>query len=233
MRKDSLGLKHELPPRRRLVLTLLSFLLPLALWGMVSYVPWLWHPQIHITEAGEVESFSEGMELPVRDFEEANAQAVKDGIAPGTGHRVNPVYLPAPHEVARAFYTGFTTPPRLPNEPWLHQSLWRSIQTIFWGFVLSSLIGLPLGILCGTYRFFSRLFEPFIEFFRYLPAPAFGALCVAVLGINDAPKIAIIVIGTFPLFRFCSVLCSLSDSCVCVCVCVCSPSAVRDEAPMA
>jgi len=197
MRKDSLGLKHELPPRRRLVLTLLSFLLPLALWGMVSYVPWLWHPQIHITEAGEVESFSEGMELPVRDFEEANAQAVKDGIAPGTGHRVNPVYLPAPHEVARAFYTGFTTPPRLPNEPWLHQSLWRSIQTIFWGFVLSSLIGLPLGILCGTYRFFSRLFEPFIEFFRYLPAPAFGALCVAVLGINDAPKIAIIVIGTF------------------------------------
>jgi NitT/TauT family transport system permease protein len=39
--------------------------------------------------------------------------------------------------------------------------------------------------------------EPFIEFFRYLPAPAFGALCVAVLGIDDAPKVAIIFIGTF------------------------------------
>src|SRR5205085_8193291 len=56
---------------------------------------------------------------------------------------------------------------------------------------------LPLGILCGTYRFFARLQEPFIEFFRYLPAPAFGALCVAILGIDDGPKIAIIVIGTF------------------------------------
>jgi NitT/TauT family transport system permease protein len=44
---------------------------------------------------------------------------------------------------------------------------------------------------------FSKLTEPFIEFFRYLPAPAFGALCVAVLGIYDAPKIAIIFIGTF------------------------------------
>jgi NitT/TauT family transport system permease protein len=55
----------------------------------------------------------------------------------------------------------------------------------------------PLGILCGAYRFFSRLQEPFIEFFRYLPAPAFGALCVAVLGIEDGPKIAIIFIGTF------------------------------------
>src|SRR6202008_200493 len=34
-------------------------------------------------------------------------------------------------------------------------------------------------------------------FFRYLPAPAFGALAVAVLGIYDAPKVAIIFIGTF------------------------------------
>ena len=43
-----------------------------------------------------------------------------------------------------------------------------------------------------------RLTEPFIEFFRYLPAPAFGALAVAVLGIEDAPKVAIIFVGTFP-----------------------------------
>ncbi len=56
---------------------------------------------------------------------------------------------------------------------------------------------MPLGILCGTYAGFARLNEPFIEFFRYLPAPAFGALAVAMLGIYDAPKIAIIVIGTF------------------------------------
>jgi NitT/TauT family transport system permease protein len=107
------------------------------------------------------------------------------------------VYLPPPHAVARAFYTAFKTPPRLPNEPWLHESLGHSISTIFWGFFLSSIIGVPLGILCGTYRFFSRLQEPFIEFFRYLPAPAFGALCVAILGIDDGPKIAIIFIGTF------------------------------------
>ena len=57
--------------------------------------------------------------------------------------------------------------------------------------------GRRIGILGGTYRFCARLLEPFIEFFRYLPAPAFGALCVAILGIDDAPKIAIIVIGTF------------------------------------
>jgi len=59
------------------------------------------------------------------------------------------------------------------------------------------MIGVPLGIACGTYAAVARLNEPFIEFFRYLPAPAFGALAVAVLGIHDAPKIAVIVIGTF------------------------------------
>ena len=37
----------------------------------------------------------------------------------------------------------------------------------------------------------------FVEFARYFPAPAFGALAVAILGIHDAPKIAIIFIGTF------------------------------------
>ena len=63
--------------------------------------------------------------------------------------------------------------------------------------MISSILGVPLGILCGTYAAIARLNEPFIEFFRYLPAPAFGALAVAILGIYDGPKIAIIVIGTF------------------------------------
>src|SRR5258708_15669361 len=52
-------------------------------------------------------------------------------------------------------------------------------------------------MLCGLFHLFWRLSEPLLELFRYLPAPAFGALCVAVLGIYDAPKIAIIFIGTF------------------------------------
>jgi NitT/TauT family transport system permease protein len=109
----------------------------------------------------------------------------------------NPVYLPAPHQVASAFYTAFTTKPLRRDEKWLHESLWTSIQVIFWGFVLSSAFGVPLGILAGSYLTVSKLTEPFIEFFRYLPAPAFGALAVAILGIYEAPKIAIIFIGTF------------------------------------
>jgi NitT/TauT family transport system permease protein len=197
MKRDFLGLKKELSTRRRLVLLLCSFLIPLGIWSAVSYIPWLWHPQVLISDAGEVESFSEGMRLPVEDFESENAKAIADGIAPGAGERVNPVYLPAPHRVVRALYTAFTTEPRLPDEPWLHQSLAHSFTIILRGFLLSSLIAIPMGILCGSFRFFAALLEPFVEFFRYLPPPVFSVLMVSILGIYDAPKVAIVFIGTF------------------------------------
>jgi NitT/TauT family transport system permease protein len=186
-----------LSPQRERVLTVLSFLLPLFVWGMVSYVPFIWHPNIEITEPGSVSYFQEGMQIERASFQEEYDRQMEAGGELPQGVRANPVYLPAPHEVAIAFYTSFTTEPSRRSEQWLHESLWHSIQIIFWGFTLSSLIGVPLGILCGTFETISRLQEPFVEFFRYLPAPAFGALAVAILGIYDGPKIAIIFIGTF------------------------------------
>ena len=195
--KDWLGLKMELPSNRRLQLTVLSFLVPLVVWSAVSYVPFLWHPLVHVTVPGDVDYFTDDMEVSKADFYRELEKVKAAGGTLPEGYATNPLYLPPPHKVARAFYTAFTTEPRLPNEPWLHESLVHSIRTIAWGFLISSVFGVPLGILCGTYRFFSRLQEPFIEFFRYLPAPAFGALCVAILGIDDGPKIAIIFIGTF------------------------------------
>ncbi|MEM7258664.1 MAG: ABC transporter permease, partial [Pseudomonadota bacterium] len=138
-----------------------------------------------------------GMQVERERFDTEYGKLVTSGGVLPQGIPANPVYLPAPHEVAIALYTSFTTKPRRKSEQWFHESLWHSITIIFWGFTLSSLVGVPLGVLCGTYAAISRLQEPFIEFFRYLPAPAFGALAVAILGIHDAPKIAIIFIGTF------------------------------------
>ena len=175
----------------------MSFLLPLLVWSAVSYVPWLWHPKVEVTEPGAVAYFQPGMLVDREVFDREFKIANDANLALPTGLPANPVYLPAPHEVASSFYTSFMTEPLRRNEKWLHESLWDSVQVIFWGFFLSSLIGVPLGILSGTYNVFAKLNEPFIEFFRYLPAPAFGALAVAILGIHQAPKIAIIFIGTF------------------------------------
>jgi NitT/TauT family transport system permease protein len=187
----------ELAPKKRMMLGVMSFLIPLLLWCLVSYVPFIWHPMTSITDPGAVSFFSEGMLVENAVYQRELDKVREEGAAEPQGEPANPIYLPAPHAVAMAFYTAFTTEPQRRNEKWLHESLADSIGVIFWGFFISSLFGVPLGILAGTYAAVSRMSEPFIEFFRYLPAPAFGALAVAVLGIHDAPKIAIIVIGTF------------------------------------
>ena len=174
-----------------------SFLLPLLIWSAISYLPFLWHPNVVITEPGGVSYFREGMQIERGRFEEESLKAEEAGKDLPQGYRANPVYLPAPDQVFTAMYTAFTTEPKRRSEQWLHESLWHSITIIASGFFLSSIFEIPLGVLCGSYPSVSRLFEPFIEFFRYFPAPVFGALAVAILGIHDAPKIAIIFIGTF------------------------------------
>jgi NitT/TauT family transport system permease protein len=185
-----------LSARSKLVLGLLSFLLPILVWSIVSYVPFVWHPQIRITDPGSIDYLQVGMRMGKAAFADEVSDALKAHRAPPKGVVSNPIYLPAPDQVLKAFYVSFTMPPPTQDGAWLSQALWHSIQIIFWGFAISSIIGVPLGILCGTYGPVARLSEPFIEFFRYLPAPAFGALAVAILGIYDGPKIAIIVIGT-------------------------------------
>ncbi|RDK03259.1 ABC transporter permease [Paraburkholderia lacunae] len=195
-RTEWFAVRRELSLRGKWLLGAGSFLLPLFVWCIVSYVPFVWHPQVRIERPGSVDYFQPGMRVDKDVFADELAHARDAHAALPTGEPVNPVYLPAPHEVLRAFYTAFTTAPASRDGVWLHQSLWHSIQIIFWGFVVSSVVGVPIGIVCGTYSAIARLQEPFFEFFRYLPAPAFGALMVAILGIYDAPKIAIIVIGT-------------------------------------
>ncbi|WP_019903377.1 ABC transporter permease [Methylobacterium sp. 77] len=196
-RRSWIGVARPLSPRRRTALAILSFLIPLLTWAAVSYVPFLWHPLVEVTDPGDIAWMEPGMRVPKAAFADEVASSKAAGTAEPNGKPANPVYLPAPHEVATAFWTSLTAQPTQRDAIRLPFSLWHSIQIIFWGFVLSSLVGVPLGILCGAQPTLARLTEPVIEFVRYMPAPAFGALMVAILGIYDGPKIAIIVIGTF------------------------------------
>ncbi|MFW2101226.1 ABC transporter permease [Acinetobacter johnsonii] len=187
---------RELSPQSKILLGFGSFLIPILIWCAVSYLPFIWHPQVQITNSGSVFFLQVGSRVDKSVFYAEAQNAVNTGTEPPQGNLVNPIYLPAPHQVATALVTAFTTPPAQADAPWFHQSLWHSIKIVFSAFFIASLVGIPLGILCGFSNKISQLTEPFVEFFRYLPAPAFGALAVAILGINDAPKIAIIVIGT-------------------------------------
>jgi NitT/TauT family transport system permease protein len=112
------------------------------------------------------------------------------------GRPSNPSYLPAPHEVLATGWFNFTTGGEL-GQLSLFQRLLISVRIVFTGFLLSCIVGAPIGILCGTYSACSKVSEPFIDFFRYMPAPAFSTLLVAIFGAHDEPKVALVFIGTF------------------------------------
>ena len=198
-----LAVREPLGTRLRAWLGVLALLLPLGAWCMMSYVPFIWHPLVLVSDPGATDVpgryayLAEGQRVEREVFDARNAELLAARAPLARGERVNPIYLPSPHEVAIAFVTAFTTPPERPGDYWLHESLWHSCQIIFWGFVYAALLGVPLGILCGTFGAASALVEPSVDFVRYMPAPVFGALAVAVLGLADAPKITIIFIGTF------------------------------------
>jgi NitT/TauT family transport system permease protein len=180
-----------------------AFVVPLVLWCLVSYVPAIWHPLVLISDPGDPSvpgryAYLEvGQRVDLAEFQARNRELAAAHAKLAHGTHANPIFLPAPHEVARAFVTAFTTPPQRTGDVWLHESLLQSSKIILWGFVYSALFGVPLGILCGTFPPVARLTEPFVDFVRYMPAPVFGALAVAVLGLGDEPKITIIFIGTF------------------------------------
>lgn len=177
-------------------LVIFSFVIPILVWCLVSYVPFVWHPNVKIISPGDVGYYQPQMYVEKADFyKQVQAMQADDKKIP-TGVVSNPVYLPSPGEVLSAFVKGFFEKPASSSTPWMLTSMWKSIVLVFYSFLISSVIGIPLGILCGAYHIFGKLTEPFIEFFRYLPAPAFAPLAVAILGIYDAPKMAIIIIGT-------------------------------------
>lgn len=102
---------------------------------------------------------------------------------------VNPKFLPTPVEVGNALINLF-------NKGVLFQDAWSSIFRVSLGFFLAAIVSAPLGVAMGTFASIRALTEPFIGIVRYMPAPAFIPLLIIYLGLDEAPKIALIFIGT-------------------------------------
>lgn len=138
--------KEPIPRPAVLILGVLSFAIPLALWSLVSY----------------------------GDYSGVASQDL----------------LPTPTTVLGAlrdmlFQNGFA------------HDIWDSSYRILIGFAISAVVGVPLGILMGSFRSVQALFEPLISFARYLPASAFIPLLILWVGFGDGEKVSIIIIGSF------------------------------------
>ncbi|WP_258535535.1 ABC transporter permease [Bacillus sp. 03113] len=71
-----------------------------------------------------------------------------------------------------------------------------SYGRILAGWTLGSLIGIPFGLLMGKFRYIRLLLEPFLNFFRFIPALVFVTLFILWLGIGEQSKIALITYTT-------------------------------------
>lgn len=85
-------------------------------------------------------------------------------------------------------------------EMWEAGELWldftASLERVGIGYAISIVIGVALGVLIGSFRSAEAFFEPQVGFLRYIPATALTPLLLIWLGIDEAPKIALIVLGT-------------------------------------
>src|SRR5689334_18521757 len=133
MRHHWFRIQRPIPRRARTVLGILSFVLPLLVWAVVSYVPFVWHPMMAIPDPGGVAYLQPEMRMDRADFTTAVQEAKAAKLAEPKGVAANPIYLPAPHEVAKAFVTAFSTPPQTSDGQWFAESIWHSVQIIFWG----------------------------------------------------------------------------------------------------
>jgi NitT/TauT family transport system permease protein len=105
------------------------------------------------------------------------------------GGFVRPLFLPTPTAVLeRAVF--------LYREEILVRDIWISNVRVFSGFLMAMVVAIPLGMLAGNLPIFAAAVNPFMGFIRYMPVPAFIPLLVLYAGIDEAPKILLIFIGT-------------------------------------
>jgi NitT/TauT family transport system permease protein len=103
--------------------------------------------------------------------------------------KVPPLFLPSPLETWQGFL-------ELLDDGTLGTSILASSARILVGWGLGVAVGVPLGIFMGYFRWVRRLFDPYIEFFRFIPPIAFVTLAVIWLGPGEASKVALIFYTT-------------------------------------
>ena len=103
---------------------------------------------------------------------------------------VAPMFLPSPGAVLAELGSQV-------QEGTLWLDLWASVYRITVGWLVSTALALPIGILMGNFQFVEGLFEPFVDLVRYMPAVAFVPLTILWLGVGDTQKFAILFIGVF------------------------------------
>ena len=106
---------------------------------------------------------------------------------------INPMFMSAPSLIWKAAVQLFGS-----GEIW--NDLYVSGVEFGWGYLLSVVVGIPLGIAIGWYKKFAYICDPFVNAMNATPRVALLPLVIIWLGIGILSKVGIIFLGAvFPL----------------------------------
>lgn len=106
-----------------------------------------------------------------------------------SGTLIDPFFLPSPVSVGAALW-------EMALDGSLASSVGASLQRILAGWLLGSAVAIPLGLLIGTFAPAKSAFDPFVHFFRFIPAIALVTLFIVWFGIGEMSKILLIAYAT-------------------------------------
>ncbi|SEE43658.1 NitT/TauT family transport system permease protein [Arthrobacter alpinus] len=72
-----------------------------------------------------------------------------------------------------------------------------SLARVLSGFLIGSLLAVPVGFLMGWYQVGRAIIEPWVQFFRTIPPLALLPLVMVTMGIGETPKIFVIFLAAF------------------------------------
>src|SRR5437016_5086519 len=104
---------------------------------------------------------------------------------------ISPIILPSPAEVVRSF-------PSLLHDRGLIESIIATLKRVLIGFGLAALVGVPLGIVAGSWRIVESAGAPLALFGRNLPVAALIPLTILWFGIDETQKVMFIFIACVP-----------------------------------
>ncbi|MQT14842.1 ABC transporter permease [Segnochrobactrum spirostomi] len=111
-------------------------------------------------------------------------------LAITSGGVVSSMFLPSPQAVASAAV-------RLAADGTLFRHIGASLQVVLLGFVISSVLAVPVGLVMGSYAPVQVMLEPLVNFIRYLPVTSFVPLLILWIGIGIEQRVMVIFLGTF------------------------------------
>jgi len=115
-------------------------------------------------------------------------------VGEGDSRLVDPYTLPSPRETFESF------PDQWQRE--LSLSIVISLARVLGGFLLAAAIGVPLGVIAGSYPRVNAFFKPLVLFGRSIPIAALIPLTMVWFGLGEFNKVMFIFLATIAFVIF-------------------------------